>query len=197
MVTIGCTDIDHPNIHCIKNSSLVGGYMATNHLLRLGHTNIVYLSGIHFHPDSKYRRLGYRQALEKAGLTYDPERVISGHFNVESGRKAVEKLQAQKLPFTAIFAANDQMAFGAIQALENAGVRVPQHVSVIGFDDHEVSSAFTPALTTIRQPSIQFGRSAALHLAHILGVIVDESETRCDEDSVRVVIRHSCSPCRQ
>lgn len=192
IVTIGGHDIKHPNIHYIGTSGLVGGYMATNHLLRLGHTDIVYLSGLVFHPDSQQRLLGYKQALDKAGIDYCAERVVSGKFDVASGRDAVRKLIYQGVKFSAIFAANDQMAFGAIRELKDAGIQVPHQVSVVGFDDHEVSSVFTPALTTLRQPSLQFGRLAAIQVATALGVFVEKEDQTSDDDFVRLIIRDSC-----
>ncbi|WP_429759573.1 substrate-binding domain-containing protein [Vibrio wakamikoensis] len=192
IITIGGHDIKHPNIHCISNSGLVGGDMATNHLLRLGHTDIVYLSGLVFHPDSQQRLLGYKQALDKAGIDYCPERVVNGKFDVASGRDAVRKLLCQGVQFTAIFAANDQMAFGAISTLKEAGIQVPHQVSVVGFDDHEVSAVFTPALTTLRQPSLQFGRLAATRVASALGLFVEEEYQTSEDDFVHLIIRDSC-----
>ncbi len=193
IATIGNYDLEHANIININTNNFVGGYMATNHLLRLGHSKIAHITGISFHPDSKQRQLGFQEAMRKAGLPISPDLIVSGQFDVTSGERGVQKLLSSKKPFTAVFVANDQMAFGAITALKKAGIKVPEQVSVVGFDDHEVSNAFSPALTTIKQPSESIGRTAALKIANRLNIVCDEVVQECGLESVSVVVRGSCA----
>ncbi|MCJ2376802.1 substrate-binding domain-containing protein [Vibrio sp. ZSDZ34] len=192
IVTIGNYDIEHANIINIKTNNFVGGYMATNHLLRLGHSQIAHITGISFQSDSKQRQLGFQEAMKKAGLTISPDLIASGQFDVAGGERAMEKLLSSKIHFTAVFVANDQMAFGAITALSKAGIDVPEQVSVVGFDDHEVSNAFSPALTTIKQPSESIGRAAALKVANQLNIYCDKLGQECGSESVSLIVRESC-----
>ncbi|WP_027892360.1 LacI family DNA-binding transcriptional regulator [Calidithermus chliarophilus] len=141
--------------------NLQGAYLGTRHLVELGHTHIVHIAGPAFHLDAKSRLEGYRKALEEAGIPFEPERVIEGDYVEPSGMLAVESLLARRVPFTAIFAANDQMAYGARLALYRRGIRVPEDVSLVGFDDLPGSSYMTPPLTTVRQPTLELGREAA------------------------------------
>jgi DNA-binding LacI/PurR family transcriptional regulator len=138
-----------------------GGYHATRHLLQLGHRTIATVLG----PDNEectFDRLdGYRQALAEAGLAADPGLQEQGDWSATSGYMATQRLLAAGLPFTAIFSQNDQMAVGAIRALREAGRRVPNDVSIVGFDDIPLASYFDPPLTTLRQPMHESGQQAA------------------------------------
>ncbi|MGF1697835.1 substrate-binding domain-containing protein [Vibrio lamellibrachiae] len=192
LVTVGSYDVENEQVSSICTNNFVGGYLATNHLLRLGHKKIAHISGIMFHPDAKQRMLGYMEALEKAGLAPVQELIVGGNFEVSSGEKAVETLLSQGIEFSAIFTANDQMAFGAINALRKAGIHVPEQVSVVGFDDHEVSSAFNPPLTTVSQPSRYYGVLAAEKIAERLGICSSKDNSLWGEDFLSVVERESC-----
>jgi len=146
---------------CLRVENHEGGYKATRHLLDLGHTRIAYITGLPWHGDSLARREGYERALAEAGIPLDPALIVEGDFEEQSGLAATEKLLRAGVPFTAIFAGNDQMACGAGLALFRLGVRVPRDVSIIGFDD-QPSAAYTwPPLTTIRQPVVEMGVAAA------------------------------------
>ena len=145
-----------------------GGRLATQHLIDLGHRAIAFISGDPDHPDAVERQRGYRAALEAAGLTYDPRLVIPGEFHEASGLLAVDRLIESRQRFTAIFAANDQMAVGAVLGLHRRGLRVPQDVSVIGFDDLPSSLYSIPPLSTIHQPAYELGRLAAATMVRLL-----------------------------
>jgi DNA-binding LacI/PurR family transcriptional regulator len=128
--------------------SFGGGMLATEHLISLGHRQIAMIKGIGRY--SMERRLdGYRAALAQNDITYRPELVIPTQVTREHGEIAVEQLLNQNIKFTAIFCANDPVAFGAIRALNRAGLRVPQDVSVLGFDDTEPAANFLPTLTSV------------------------------------------------
>jgi LacI family transcriptional regulator len=146
---------------CLQVSSVEGARAATRHLLELGHRRIAHVMGIPSHEHSAERLAGYRQALAEAGVRYDPALVVTGDFEETSGYEALQALFRRRLRFSAVFAGNDQMAYGALLALYRRGLRVPQDVSVVGFDDQRGASFTTPPLTTVRQPAAQMGRAAA------------------------------------
>ena len=138
-----------------------GGYAATRHLLSLGHRRIGCITGPSLLTPSAARVTGYRQALEEAGVPFDEELVVPGDFRSESGYEMTRKLLGLPEPPTAIFACNDMMALGAICAVHEAGLRVPDDVSVVGFDDITLASYSVPRLTTIAQPRHKMGFMAA------------------------------------
>lgn len=134
------------------------------HLIGLGHRRIAHIKGHPAHGASAWRLAGYRDALERAGLPYDPALVVDGEFSYDSGHAATLGLLALASRPTAIFAANDDMAAGAICAISEQGLSVPGDISVCGFDDTPIARQIHPALTTIRQPTREMGRLAALEL---------------------------------
>jgi DNA-binding LacI/PurR family transcriptional regulator len=167
------------------------GYQATLYLLDLGHRAIATILGPD-HEQCTFDRLdGYQRALVQAGLEPEPPLAVAGDWSAASGYRAARQLLAARRPFTAIFSQNDQMAVGAIRALREAGCRVPDHVSVIGFDDIPLASYFDPPLTTIRQPMEEFGRLGARMLIKAM-----DDPTRPAEQILlpgQLIIRASCS----
>jgi LacI family transcriptional regulator len=153
---------------CLPLDDFTGAYRATQYLIGLGHQRIAHITGILAHQDAVERRKGYEQALAEAGLEPDPELIIEGDFLEQSGVLAVEMLFTRARSFSAIFAANDQMAYGVLLGLYRRGIRVPDDVSLIGFDDQRTSAYTTPPLTTIRQPAIEIGETAAQAILHLL-----------------------------
>lgn len=146
----------NPSVPSVTVNNRKGGYDATRHLIDLGHRQIAHISGPALFLSSRERELGFRMALDEFGL--EPFCVEQGDFTVASGYAlASEWLLSGHLP-TAIFAADDHIALGVINALHNEGVRVPQDISVIGFDDQLIASQLHPRLTTIRQPAEKIGR---------------------------------------
>ena len=145
-----------------------GGRLATEHLVQLGHRRIAFIGGAPGHPDSDERHRGYMAALDAGGVTYDPNLIVPGMYHEGSGLEAVEQLLEKKRRFTAIFAANDQMAFGAALGLHRRSLKVPDDVSLVGFDGL-ISSAFSlPPLTTVTYPSQEMGRLAASAMLQLL-----------------------------
>ncbi len=138
-----------------------GGYQATQYLLELGHTQIAIITGRENEECTQDRLKGYCKALSEAGIKVDEKLIVKGNWFADSGEKAIRQLLASKIPFSAVFAQNDRMAVGCIRALRDAGLRVPQDVSVVGYDDIPLASFFDPPLTTIRQPMDEFGRQGA------------------------------------
>lgn len=139
-----------------------GGYLATKHLLSLGHRAIACVTGPKHSEDSKDRLNGYRKALAEHGLSYDPSFIIEGDYHIESGIKAIDQLEEKA--FTAVFAFNDLMAFGVCHALMERQLHIPEDISVIGYDDIFFSKMFEVPLTTISQPVVPLGRAATKEL---------------------------------
>lgn len=134
------------------------------HLIMLGHRRIAHITGHRDHGGSHLRLLGYREAMRKAGLPVRRNWVASGAFTFESGLDAARTLLALAPRPTAIFAANDDMAAGVLRAAAEAGLSVPQDLSVCGFDDVPIARHVTPSLTTVRQPTREMGRVATEQL---------------------------------
>jgi LacI family transcriptional regulator len=139
-----------------------GATTAVNHLLALGHRRIGMVTNAPtVYTASQQRLEGYRRALERAGLTYDESLVSHGNFDEESGYAAAEALLALDEPPTAVFIASDMVAIGALRALQEQGVSVPEEVALVGFDDITAARFLTPALTTIHVPTFGLGWTAA------------------------------------
>jgi LacI family transcriptional regulator, galactose operon repressor len=134
------------------------------HLTALGHRRIGHVRGHPAHGASEWRLSGYREGLKRAGLRYDPALVVDGAFSYESGLVGANRLLDLPDRPTAIFAANDDMAAGAICAACERGLSVPNDVSVCGFDDTPIARHIYPSLTTVRQPTRDMGRLAAIEL---------------------------------
>jgi LacI family transcriptional regulator len=138
-----------------------GATLATQHLLGLGHRRIAFIAGIATHPDANDRLEGYRSALSAAGIGFDPALVAVGDFEEEGGVAAAFRLLDSGARFTALFCVNDQSAYGACLALYRRGLRVPEDVSVVGFDDLPASSYRIPPLTSVRQSIRKLGECSA------------------------------------
>jgi LacI family transcriptional regulator len=134
---------------------------ATEHLLSLGHRRIGFIAGPTRLLCSRARLDGYRAALEGAGIPVDDALIVPGDFYHASGSTGASALLDLRKPPTAVFAASDQMALGAIEALRRRGLRVPEDMSVVGFDDLPEVRWLSPPLTTVRQPLTEMGKVAA------------------------------------
>jgi LacI family transcriptional regulator len=133
----------------------------TTHLINLGHRRIGFVVGHPNHMASDQRHFGYRKALDRAGIRYEPELVRPGLFDFESGQQAATALLDLASPPTAIFASNDDMAAGVLAIAHARGIDVPGDLSVAGFDDTPLARIVWPPLTTIRQPTRDLAYAAA------------------------------------
>lgn len=149
------------NISSVALDDQNAGQTATQHLLDMGHRRIALLTGPLVEDCSRDRQIGYELALRAADLSLDPSLILEGDWSATSGHKAIRRWLESGVSFTALFAQNDRMAVGAIRALQEAGLRVPKDVSVIGFDDMPLASYFIPPLTTMRQNMLAIGIEAA------------------------------------
>ncbi|MEM8984504.1 MAG: LacI family DNA-binding transcriptional regulator [Pseudomonadota bacterium] len=136
----------------------------TQYLANLGHQEIAFISGHDQHRAVVNRLRGYRDGLANAGIAYRETRVVAGDNTIRSGAAAAERLLARKKIPTAIFAANDEMAVGVIQAANRLGIVVPKQLSVAGFDDSTLARFSSPSLTTVRQPLAQMAECAVAAL---------------------------------
>ncbi|MEU4150169.1 LacI family DNA-binding transcriptional regulator [Streptomyces sp. NPDC026659] len=167
-----------------------GGLAATRHLIDLGHTRIGAISGPSRMMCSRARLDGYRAALETAGLPVDPALVKAGDFHHDSGRRlGLELLRAPDRP-TAVFAGNDLQALGLYEAARELGLRVPEDLSVVGFDDLPVARWVGPPLTTVRQPLTEMAEAAA-RLVLDLGRTDSPSASTRVELATSLVVRSS------
>lgn len=134
------------------------------HLIALGHRRIGHITGLKGHGARTWRLAGYRDALRKAGIAYDESLVVEGDFMFESGVAGARKLLGLRRPPSAIFAANDDMAFGVMREAHARRIDVPRTLSICGFDDTPAAQLVTPGLSTVHQPCREMGRMAAEHV---------------------------------
>jgi LacI family transcriptional regulator len=167
MVVVG-RELSGPRLFSLNFDNLTGALLATQHLIECGHRRIAFIAGDPAHQDALDRHAGYRRALEEAGIAYDPALVMPADFTESSGLLAVNRLLDSRLSFTAIFAANDQTAIGAALGLYRRNVRVPDDVSLVGFDDLAPAKFSVPPLTTVRQSVYEMGSQSAVAMLQML-----------------------------
>ncbi len=146
---------------CIYLNNELGGYLATKHLIDLGHTKIASITGPLIHLDARERLQGYRNALSEAGIEYDPQLIVEGLFQEDGGNKAAAKLFQRDIDFTAVVCGNDNIAIGVYDILSRANEAPGERISVVGYDDMFYSRYLRPKLTTIRFPIVEMGINAA------------------------------------
>jgi LacI family transcriptional regulator len=156
--------IDHRGVDeetpAVAAANRQGAYSATEHLIRLGHRRIGFITGAMDQISAQDRLAGYRAALADHGIAFDPELVREGNFFQPSGYVGASALLELPHPPTAIFASNDVSAFGVMEAIRAHGLRIPEDVSVVGFDDIPQAAHVHPPLTTMRQPLEEMGHTA-------------------------------------
>lgn len=158
-VLLNCYASDHA-LSSVVPAEVAGGHTATAYLIAAGHRRIGLINGETWQDAAKDRLKGYRQALATADLMFDPSLVRDGDWSPDKGFELTLSLMREPRPPTAIFCANDLMAIGAIEALKQLGLRVPEDVSVIGYDDQEIARHTHPPLTTVVLPNYELGRWA-------------------------------------
>jgi LacI family transcriptional regulator len=186
-------DRDHqPLFPSVATTNRAGGAEAARHLIDVGRRRPVVITGVQRFGCCQERTIGFCDAFAAAGLPVDGALVMEGDFTFERGRLAVERLLTAGAEFDAVFAHNDLSAVGAMQALREFGRRVPEDVSVVGFDDIPLAAHTDPPLTTIHQPMHEMGQAAArMLLSHLDGAPVpDEPEIIV----TTLVVRGSSTP---
>lgn len=157
-----------PRINCIWIDNIQGSYSATKYLIEKGHRRIAHISGNMDFQVALERLEGYKKALYEYKLPFSEELVAHGKFLWQDGYAAMKELLGYKPQCTAVFVANDTMAYGAFQAIHEAGMRIPDDIAIIGYDDLEFSALTNPPLTTIRQPRYELGLKALEMLVKVL-----------------------------
>jgi LacI family transcriptional regulator len=189
LIVIDPANTPPPDIPSVGATNWAGGLAATEHLLSLGHRRIAAITGPIDYLCSLARVDGYRSALERAGVVFDPALVRYGDFYHEGGfARAVELLELPEPP-TAIFAGSDQQAFGVYEAARQHSLRIPEDLSVVGFDELPVARWASPPLTTVRQPLAEMGSAAA----QMLGELIEGVSLRSNrvELSTELIVRES------
>ena len=195
-VVFACEWVDDHGHPAVMIDNRLGAEMAINHLIDLGHRKIGHLKGIEDNILTRQRLAGVEDAFAKRGYLPEQLYLFEGDFSLEAGVEAAKHWLTLKEPPTGIFCASDVMAFGLIAELHRNGISVPRHVSVVGFDDIEISAQFLPALTTIRQPRHDIGARAAQLLCDVIeaGAGADTLTYEPDILSVELIIRESSAP---
>jgi len=175
----------------VTTSNREGTAELTRYLIDLGHRRIAFITGPAYLESSRERLDGYRAALDESGLAFDGHYVFDGSFDVGSGLRAGHYFVSLAPPPTAIMASNDREAFGVLQAVEERRLRVPEDVSVVGFDNVPLAAEVRPPLTTVHQPVYEMGRKAMEVL--IQWVENEEPAQRHIELPTRLVIRGSAA----
>jgi LacI family transcriptional regulator len=173
-----------------------GSYDATNHLIELGHVSIGCVAGPADATSATERAHGFRRAMADAGLPAGDDSIVEGDFHFEGGREATTRLLATGEKFTALFAANDLMAAGAIRELADRGISVPRDFSVVGFDDAPLAEMISPALTTVRQPLQAMATTAVAQLLSRISVSDGLPPTR-QVLPTTLVVRETTGPPRR
>jgi DNA-binding LacI/PurR family transcriptional regulator len=177
-------------VDSIETSSFEGAYQAVDHLIEHGYASIAFVAGPASSRQNQIRLAAYHQALRDREWTEDPRWIVEGHYVERGGERAMEVLLALSQPPRAVFAANDQMAIGAIDAIRACGLSVPDDVAVVGFDDLPVAAYIHPALTTVRRSVRESGELAVQLLIRRI-----EQPTSPAEHVVlptELVVRRSC-----
>jgi len=163
-------DFENIEVDAIYNDEVKGGFLATEYLIKKGHKRIALIDGFLYKSPAKGRLEGYKKALNKYRISLDESLMSVGDINIEDGYERTKQMLEKNLDFTAIFAYNDMMAFGAMQAIKEKGLRIPQDIGLVGYDDISFSSLISPSLTTIRLKKQELGaESVKLLLSRING----------------------------
>lgn len=161
-------EIEEPNLINILSDDKKGAYKAVKHLIDNGHRKIAIVEGQEGFKSAHERKEGYLEALMDNNVSITKSFIMKGNYDLESGYRAMKELLSLEDVPTAVFCSNDDMAVGAMKALGEKGIRVPEDMSLIGFDDNVFSSYLTPALTTIKRPIEKISQEGALRLIQLI-----------------------------
>lgn len=190
-----CECLTDPDIPRVQLDNVAAAKTMTEHLLSLGHQKIGVILGPESSPLTQERLLGYKSALKEAGISFLDSLIAAGDFTMESGRKAAGTLLSSGQKPSAIFCFNDEMAIGAVQRVKSAGLSTPKDISIAGFDDINFSAFCDPPLTTIAQPTEEFGFTAMTILYEILQGNMPENNQHILP--FELIIRKSTGPAPQ
>ncbi len=177
--------------YSVSTDNHQGGRLATEHLVDLGHSRIGYIAAERGKRTNVDRLKAYERVLQARGCPIEDNLVAQGDGYAGGGREAMRRLLALPSPPTAVFCYNDLTAMGAARAVREAGLHVPDDISLIGFDDIELAAYFHPPLTTVRQPAYELGRRA---MEMVLALMENEREVTSTMLGGELVVRESCRP---
>jgi len=196
-VVNSCEDIQsdyrrNNNVPLVSIDNVAASYEITEHLISLGHKKIAVISGNHDTPSTTQRLTGYKKALHEANIEFDPNLINEGLYTLKSGRELTEQILQSGTNPTAIFCMCDESALGCLFTLKEHDINVPNDISVVGFDDIRFAKYFSPALTTIAQPTNEIGQQCVKLLIDIInGKSPKEQKMILPH---RLVIRESSAP---
>lgn len=191
-VRVAATAVDEPD-RSVAGVDRAAAELAAQHLRDLGHARIALVAGPADFLSARERLSGFADALARSGAPLDPALVVAGDYTFASGVEAARQLLAASPPPTAVFCTNDEMAVGVLQTAQRAGLDVPADLTVLGFDDFSIATHVRPNLTTIRIPTRQMGRLAAVRLlAAVRGRPEDVRDLACPPPEL--VLRESTAP---
>lgn len=188
-----CVDrsLTHLGADSVLTDNIAGAYQAVGHLLDLGHTRIGLIAGIPKITSTDQRLVGYEQALEERGIPSDPALIRRSTSTIAGGERDAALLLALPDPPTALFATNNQMTIGALRAIQARGLRCPEDIALVGFDDFEWADVFRPRLTTVRQPVYELGRT----VTRLLVRRIEGQRTNPGQEIIlppTLIVRESC-----
>jgi LacI family transcriptional regulator len=188
-IPIVTMDPNVTGVSCVTGDHLLGSFNAVEHLIQLGHHDIAYIGGPAV---SIEREFGYRKALLVNGLNINEALIliVNGQAT-KDGHRAMQKLHASGEKFDAVFCGNDMLAFGAIKGLEEANIRVPEEVAVVGYDDIQSASLFNPSLTTVQQPILDIGLELISLLLQLMEQAVENRTPRKIVVPTQLIVRAS------
>jgi LacI family transcriptional regulator, galactose operon repressor len=189
LIVIGASP-EHKPISYVDVDNFGGAYAATKHLIDLGHRKIGHISGPMNVTDAQQREAAFRKALADKKISVNPRWILEGDFMTRTAYDGCLKLLASKERPTAIFAANDLMAIGVMDAARTLGLKIPGDLSLVGFDDVRGADTTSPPLTTVHQPSFQLGKVAANYLLEVIGEST-QGPVRHEKLPANLVIRSS------
>ncbi|MDW7673734.1 MAG: LacI family DNA-binding transcriptional regulator [Bacillota bacterium] len=171
-------EVKDPRVINILADDKKGAYTAGKHLLQQGHRKIAMIEGKQGFKSTELRRLGFLQALAEGNLIVSDQYIADGNYDLEGGYSSMRGIMANRHKPTAVFCFNDEMALGAIKAIKESGLKIPEDISVVGFDDSHFSAFLSPAITTVRRPIDKVTREGANKLMQLIqGDIQMKSET--------------------
>jgi len=164
-------DFENIEVDAVYNDEVKGGFLATEYLIKKGHKRIALIDGFLYKSPAKGRLEGYKRALNKYKIPSDDSLISVGDINIEDGYERTKQMLEKNLDFTAIFVYNDMMAFGAMQAIKEKSLGIPEDIGLVSYDDIPFSSLISPPLTTIRLKKQDLGvESLKLLLSRINGI---------------------------
>ncbi len=192
-ISVIAFDSSLPGISSVSGDHIKGAMDAVQHLINLGHREIAYIDGSEsFQSVFGQRELGYRYALNRAGISVDEKLIRRVKYGVQNGYEAAKDLIQSGAKFTALFCWNDLLAFGAIKGLREMGLRVPEDIAVVGYDDINAASLFSPPLTTVRQPINEISVSLVELMMETLENKDSNYAPRDIKHYMKLVVRASC-----